>query len=510
MDKRNNIITTLNTRYQIEQEIADLLEVQSEEEFTARVERIVAGGKPVVSVLLNNLKKRMTPQKINVLGIIAAHYPDREYLLNRLYDLIADPAQSDRCRLAAIVIMERDLGEEVDPSLLALIDPQLLVRESVHEMLTKAHADPLVLTDYLNSLAEQPEDVFEGVIETIVSIGQEKAVLVLCALAQDESAALAELAIHALGRVDHPDAVRALQTLRELLDPSRLPLCERNLRKLAFKGIPIEPLPPVDAAWRTLVNPPDGQGNRVVWFFHPNTETGEQFFWSVSLGIDEGILAVYGNAHVLPELLPPAAPRGYIHSLSPEENLTLYMLETDFDYGRRLVRQGARHTVARGQSLPIEYRLLSMSLWSYALADEQVALPPRLDPDKARALVDESVTLFDHVAFHSWFAYGSPVIDQAFKLLRRSLVRPQESLGRSAKQLARVYYDAQAVARLQSQLEAGAEWLFIAGEEHLAQVALAAADTLTEIMPDQHPFTLRMAERGIETVIEQLYQHKIS
>ncbi len=505
MNSTNNIITTLHTRHQIEQEIAQLLHIQSESEFTAQAERIAARGEQVVSVLLNNLK-HATPQMINVLGIIAAFYPDREYVLGRLYDLVADESQPDRYRLAAMLILERHLDEEIDPHLLSsLSDPQLLVKESVQEMLTEAQKNPLILLDYLNGLSDQPEEVLENVVETLLFIGREKAVPILCLLAQDESETLSQAALQALGCIDHPAAARGLQTLQALLPPAKLPLCERSLRKLAFKGVPIAPLPPVEAGWRTLVNAPDGEGNRVVWFFHPNEATGEQFFWGVSIHPDEGIINVYGNAHVEPELLPPLQPRGYVHSLSPEEGLVLYMLETDFEYGRQIVRQGAERTWARSKLLPTEYRLLGTLIWSFAPDDEDVSLPERPDLVTARALVGQSADLLAHPAFHSWFAYGQQVIDLAMKFLRRSMLRPQESLAGWARQLVRAYYDAQAIARLQVQLEASAEWLFRAGQKHLAQIAWATAVTLTEIPPDRHPFTLRMAERGLEFVFDQVY-----
>ncbi|MBN1937231.1 MAG: hypothetical protein JW934_21405 [Anaerolineae bacterium] len=502
----NNVITTLRTRQHIDQEIAKLLQAKSESEFNAQAERITASGDQVIPVILNNLK-RATPQMLNVLGMLAALCPDRDQITDRLYDIAADETQPDRHRISALLILERHLGEEPDPSLVSsLDDPQALVKESVQEMLAEAEADPLILLDYMRGLSEQSEDVLENVVETLLLIGQERAVRILCLLAQDEPESLAQAALHALGKIDRSEAVRGLQTLQAMLPPSRLPTCERSLRKLAFKGVPIEPLPPVNADWRTLVSAPDGEGNRVVWFLRQPDKAGHHLFWGVSTDSNRGIVQAYGNALVPSGVLPPLQPQGYIHSVSPEDGLVMYMLETDLEYGRRIVREGVQRTLALGEQPPVEYLLLGTFIWAYAPDQDPIAIPDRPAADRTNNLVSESANLLAHPAFQTWFVYGDRVIQKALALMRRSTARPEANMARWTAQLAEDHFDEQTITRLQIQLEASAEWLFRARQTHLAQVAFAAAAALTEIPPNAHPFTLRMAERGIEIVLEQLHR----
>lgn len=506
MADRDNIITALRARRQIEQEIDELLLAQSESAFNAQTERIALSGDQVIPAILNNLK-RATPQMINVLGMLASQYPDQDEIADRLYDVAIDETQPDRYRIAAMLILERYLGEEPDPSLVhSLADPQTLVKESIQEMLTEAEADPLILIDYMHSLSEQPQQVLENIVDMLLLVGQERAVRVLCLLAQDESEPLAQAALHALGKINDPRAVQGLQTLQAMLPTSRLPACERSLRKLAFKGIAIEPLPPVDAGWRTLVNAPDSEGNRVVWFLGPRGEDNHCFFWGISTNSARGITQAYGNAQVPPGALPLEQPQGYIHSISPEDDLILYMLETDFEYGRRIAREGAQRTLALGEHPPLEYRLLGTFIWAFAPEADHIVAPEQVGAGRARDLLGESADLLAHPVFHNWYAFGDKVMQKTLALMRRSTARRQGSLVRWATQLAGDYFDEQAVAGLRAQLETSAEWLLRARQGHLAEVALAAATTLGEVPPDAHPFTLRMAERGIEIVLEQLHR----
>ena len=198
------------------------------------------------------------------------------------------------------------------------------------------------------------------------------------------------------------------------------------------------------------------------------------------------------------------------------------MLETDFDYGRRLVREGQARNARQDRPVPVEYRLFGPWLWQYD--DAQVASsrwqepgPPIYRPGGRPELARSAgrwsgrwdrwqrrPCLLSHPAFRGWFAYGEQVLQHALSALRQTPLIVGSDAGDDPAVLARAYFDRTMIERLRYRLTTMSEWLWRAGDARSAGLATLAAETLATTSPAEHPFTRRMIELGFRTAVEQL------
>jgi hypothetical protein len=507
--RSGKIITTLRERRQIEIEIAELLQAVLERGADSKArkqaQRIAASGDQVIPVILNNLN-HSNPQMLNTLGIVSSLYPDRDAIIDDLYEAAADANSPDQRRIAAMLIMERFLGVEPDPYLVGtLSDPQAMVTESIEEMIREGAREPLMLLEYTQGLAKQPQEVLGDIVGTLLQIGKERAVPILCLLAQQGSKELAIAALEALGRLDHPHAVQGLQALLPMLDPSLRSRGEKSLRKLQFKGVPLTDRPPVDERWRALVSSPDSEGNQVVWFIYDQTPD-RSVFLGLSITQDGGIVEAYGDYHISADALPPRQPQGYVHSVALKNDAILYMLETSFDYGRYLISEAQDRSFGSGLALPPEYRLMGSLIWQYQDASNKVILEAERQQLRSAGTSDlgETANLLAHSAFNTWFAHGELAVQHALAIAKWAPFADKRETKRWAIKLAKTYFDREKTRQLQASLEAMGEWFLKANQAYLARVTMTAAKTVTTVTPAEHPFTLRMAERGLAFVLDQL------
>jgi hypothetical protein len=70
--------------------------------------------------------------------------------------------------------------------------------------------------------------------------------------------------------------------------------------------------------------------------------------------------------------------------------------------------------------------------------------------------------------------------------------------------LAEDYFDRETVERLQARLTGMSEWLWLGGEARLAELAVAASETLGTTPPQEHPLARSMVELGLQVILEQL------
>ena len=518
------VITTLRDWQQIEQEIREMLDARSESDFSTRAQRVAARGEPVIPVILRNLNQS-DPRLLSALGAVASFYPDRGLILDKLHQAAADIGRPDRGRLSAMLIMERFLGQEPDPYLVeTLNDPQTMAVESVREMVREGERDPMALIEYTSALADQSEETFQNVIETLIEVEGERAVPVLCLLAQEQQEALAHAALDALGRLNHPRAAQGLQSVLPMLRPALRPLAERSLLKLQLKQVPIAALPPIDGRWRSLVSPIDGEGNRAVWFIQEAGPQGGCLFLGMTISEGKGISQAYGRYDVPAASLPGRLPTGRLHRISlsgaaparadeqqvprvrsvrPEADPVLLLLEADLEYGRRLARAGQELTLLLQRPLPVEVRLLGPMLWQYG--DAAVGTGGQCSGARGHKpdLLPLTADLLANPTFQGWFVRGDLAIKHAAILLQWMPTVFLEGVHSWAMALARAYFDRAMLGQLCVRLEAMEEWLWRAGEIHLAELTACAAATVTTTPPEQHPFTLRMAELGLYAVLEQ-------
>ena len=518
------VITTLRDWQQIEQELREMLDARSDAEFSSQAERVAARGEPVIPVILRNLNQS-DPRLLSALGAVASFYPDRGLILDRLYQAAADISRPDRGRLSAMLIMERFLGQEPDPYLVeTLSDPRTMAVESVREMVREGERDPRALIEYTKALADQSEETFQNVIETLIEVEGERAVPVLCLLAQEERDALAQAALDALGRLSHPRAAQGLRSILSMLRPVMRPLGERSLLKLQLKQVPVAVPLPMEGRWRALVSPIDGEGNRVVWLIREANEQETSHFLGMTINESEGISLAYGRYDVPAGVLPERVGLGRMHRISlggttpkqaderqasrarparPEADPVLLLLETDVDYGRRLARAGQELNLAQQRPLPAEYRLLGSMLWQYDDAAPVTRRQHMVAQGHKPELQPMTADLLAYPAFQGWFVRGDLAVRHATIMLQWMPTVPLEGVRSWAVALARAHFDQAKLDQLRLRLEAMEEWLSRAGEIHLAELAACAAATITMTPPDEHPFTLRMAELGLYAAVEQ-------
>jgi hypothetical protein len=515
MNPGDKVITILRDRLALADQVDALLDVRSEDKFLAQARCIAESGEQVIPVILRRLPYA-DPRQLNVLGVVASMYPRREQLLSKLQEVAVDIGRPDRERVSAMLILERFLDREPDAfALQTLDDPRAVAVESVRDLIRASKQEPAVLLQYTRALGEQPADVIAGVIETMVEVAAEDAVPALCLMAEAENEAMSTAALHALGQIRHTDAVRGLQGLLPMLPSPQHAAAERSLRKLRFSGIGIEPLLAVDVAWRALVSPIDGQGSRIVWFIR-DVEAGEHcWFLGLVLGDGEGFAQGYGNHQVPARGLPERREEGYVHRISVQAATPLeerarkdssftYLLETDVAYARRLVQDAQDQHLALGKALPDAYRLLGSVLWQYEMAHPAVAVPLGADLGQAMSLLPGTTSLPYHPYFRGWFAEGEQVTEVARSLVRFTQFAEREQVRAWAARLVQDYFDELSLEQMARRLHDMSDWLWRAEEVQLAELAWAAAQTVTHVPPAEHPFLLSMAELGLDLGMHSL------
>ena len=194
------------------------------------------------------------------------------------------------------------------------------------------------------------------------------------------------------------------------------------------------------------------------------------------------------------------------------------MLETDFDYGRWLVREGQARNARQDRPVPVEYRLFGPWLWEYDDAQVEssrwkdmgaigraLAVGPIGRPGPTGTL-SETARLLSHPAFKGWFAYGEMILEHTVSALRPAPLIIGAQSGSTPATLALTYFDQARIERLRARLTAMSEWLWRAGDARTAGLAALAAETLAMTSPAEHPLTRAMIELGLRTAVEQL-QH---
>ena len=515
MDPSDKVITTLRDRLALAGQVDALMGVRPEDKFLAQARCIAESGEQVIPVILRRLPYA-DPRQLNVLGVVASMYPRREQILNKLEEVAVDTGRSDRERVSAMLILERFLDREPDAyALHTLDDPRAVAVESVRDLIRTSEQEPSVLLQYTRALAEQPADAIVGVVETMVEVAAEGAVPALILMAQAENEAMSAAALRALGQIRHPDATRGLQGLLAMLPSAQHAAAERSLRKLRFSGMGVEPLFPVDTAWRALVSPIDGQGSRIAWFIHDAAADEHCWFLGLVLGDGEGFAQAYGNHEVPACALPQRQAKGHVHRISTQaatpweerarkDSSFMYLLETDVAYARRLVQDAQDQHLALGKALPDAYRLLGPVLWQYEMARPAALVPLGADLGQAMRLLPGTASLPYHPYFRGWFVQGEQVTEIARSLVRFTQFAEREAVRTWAARLVQDCFDELSLERMACRLHDVSEWLWRAKEVQLAELTLAAAETVTRVPPAEHPFLLSMAELGLDLGMHSL------
>jgi len=493
------IITKLRERRQIEADLRQMRQANSEVELQQQAQRIAALGPQVIPAIVGNLD-RADSQLLTAMGTVAL-FLDRDEVAFALRQAVRQPQRTDQGRIGAVTILERFLGETVDDGLLtSLVDPEKVALSSLVEVLAQAAADPSVLIDYVQGLDRQEPDVVLAVGRALAEIGDQRAIEPLRMMAQDVRVEIAADAIRICATIRLPEAARALQTLIPIIHPELRPQAERALRRLRFAGVRVEDLPRPDPNWRALVSPVDGQGQRNVWFIQER-RTAQVRFLNILLNDRFGAVEAVGYSQVSAHLLPPRWPVGQLHDMAlPDGSGALLMLEVPFDVGRRLVLDAL--ALNRETQIPVAGPLRLSSPWLWALAGAD-ALPPRVLPEltpKGESLWLASAQLLDHPAFATWTVQSEAILEAAEALRHKAWNRNMW-----VRRLSAEFVDEPVVVEVLSErLTAMSEWLLASGDKIRSRIALATAWRLQAGAPPDLPLVKALVRRDLEFAVHSL------
>lgn len=504
MPASQKIITKLLERRQIEASFSNMLTAKSEQELRRQAAKIATLGPQVIPAIVGSLD-RADAQMLAVIGLVSISL-DHGEVTAALRQVVLQPQYTDRERLGAMIILQRFLGQPQDGDLLAsLADPESMAISSLEEVLGLDQRNLAALIQYIEGLDQQEPDTVLAVIATLREMGNPptgRAVRVvepLRLMAQDVREEIAAKALQSLGAIRLPEAAQALQTLISISAVPLRPLAERMLRKLRFAGVKVSPLPPPHPQWRALISAVDGLGQQHVWFIQDNQQTEYARFLNVLLSDRAGAVEAVGHTQVPSLMLAPRRSLGTIHDITlPDSSGGMLMLEASFETGRRLVGRALAHN--RETQIPIAgaLRLLSPWLWGYSAPDSPSVQTLPKPSAEDQFLVGH---LLDHPAFAAWTVRNRTILQAAEEAVRHPGWDLEVWIKRLSGELFADPYMANVFHR---RLTAMGEWLSLADDEKACRLALAAAESMLQMDPQEQPFVQALVRRDLQLALHSL------
>lgn len=518
----DKIINTFQQRLQLEREMAALGETTTETDLDRQVRALAEGYPP--DALLTVLVKKLdvtNGQLRGGLGKLAALLPE-DAAITALRNAAASRRNSAQTRLTAALLMQRFLGQEVPPALMAdLHDSDHVVLQSLQEAVEEGHANRYVLLEYVRQLRLESEETAHMVMGLFDRIDTVDQVRLLRLIALDKRPGVADAAIQRLGAIRDdqggPLALNALHALQPNLLPALAQKAAQILRRLRFSGVRAD-LPATDG-WRGLIGPADPAGNQIIWFVRmPQAENN-----GVLIGIHAspltGVMETFGHEQMDAAMLPIQRQVGQLVSVDTGSRQSLVLLEVPFDFARwRLQAALAAHwQVVPAQPLPGEYQLYSDLLWTLPPPVLAPTISPTLqgffipDPDLwAQAsgnlnLGTAAERVLQHPAMGTWFFHGQNLLRY---MRTRSDLGSTPGIAQMVKGLLHEIFSQDDNDELLMGLEAGlraqAAWLYLAGSRDSAHQAHVLAESVRNLPPAQNPFLARMMEIGVRFALENL------
>ncbi len=527
----DNIIHGFQQRRELEQAIAEMAETQSEFELVEAARRIKFAY-PSSLILPALLKQLETPssQLRGGLARLAALLPPeesvpalRQYLTDRRH-----PAQG---RVAAAMILERFLGEQLSPALTAgLHDGDDAAFQSLMEAVDEGKRNRHVLLEYVTQMQTYPEEIALLVLQHLDRLAPADRIELLRLVAQDPRPAAARSArrrLELLAALTEADdrpvalaATRALHILSFTLPPAQAAEAERAVRKNRFRGA--GHTPPSTDGWRALLAPAQVNGAVWVWLMgFPEGETGggDGALAGLLLHGAQGIVHTAFADQVEAIFLPEPRPVGMLLPVSVNEWGSGLMLEAPFDVGRWLVRRAlAAHWEGRAPRPPAgEYTLYNDLLWqfappvvdatlaAYASAGQEPAADPTADPTAGPPLAPEEAEgvierLLHESCFDGWLLPVHSLVEALSEPLPRRLTGTPAALARRLlKQMDTAAPEMRDWLRdsLREALRMQAVWLAVAGRPALAEDAARIAASLPSWPPSRNPLLYALLLRGL-------------
>ena len=489
MSDQDKRILNFGDRLAIDRAVKELGNVRNAYELDQRARELASKGKPALKALLRYLDAS-DPALRGGLGRLAQHL-DPEIAIPALRIAAMDESRSDAARLNAVMILERYLGQEIDPVLAQRIPASYdVARESGEEAIAIAETEPLVLVEYADQLLDEPPEIVQAVIQVIKDMDDPRRARLLMAVAAYGDLALQSDIISALGAIQDPLAVYALQTLWHLTTPELRPLVQRQLQKLRMVGVSIG----AQGALRALWSPVNAQGYSFLWFIHAHADDPNRGDLLTLILHDESGL-VYASAY--PDLdlnaLPMPAPKRTVHRVRMmDSHHQVLLVELDPALGLRILDEALDLLVAHEAPWPGEIVVFGHWLWAdRTLPPREVAWP---NLPKPASPVDEKIlsSLLEEPPFTGWI-WLLPEFDALIARRQEKALRKDGSLH---EEVIDILLDGANRSLLGNRLLQQARWLHLAREVKTASVALAVHRAV-EAGDRDHPFIRELAWRSL-------------
>ncbi len=488
MSDQDKRILSFGDRLAIDWAVKDLASARNAYELDQRARELAAKGKPALNALLRHLEAS-DPALRGGLGRMAQHL-DPEIVIPALRQAAMDESRSDAARLTAVMILERYLGQEIDPALAQRIPASYdVARESGEEAIAIAETEPLVLVEYADQLLDEPPEIVQAVLQVIKDMEDPRRARLLMAVAAYGDASLQRDIIPALGAIRDPLAVQALQTLWHLTTPELRALVRRQLQKLRMVGVRMEPAGTLRALW----SPVNAQGHSFLWFIHAHADESQGDLLTLILHDELGV--VYASAY--PDLdlndLPMPAPKGATHRVRMvDSHHQVLLVELDPALGLHLLDEALELLVDNEAPWPGEVVVFGHWLWEgRSLPPKEVAWPA-LPPPAIHVEEDAFQSLLEHPAFAGWI-WVLPEFDAFIARHHEKALRKD---GAIHELVIDMLLDDENRPLLSNRLHQQARWLRIARDAKTASVVLAVRKAV-ETGDRDHPFIRQLAWRSL-------------
>ncbi len=499
--ERGRIIRTFQKHREIRDALKALAHVRDEQERLRRAQALAQHGNALIPILLRHLDTT-DPFLRGAMGLVVSFLP-REHIVPRLREIVTNPARNDQERMTALMFLERFLGEPVEESVYAqLRDPAAVITQSLREVTTYQEESPDLLLEYVSQLQEEPTDVALMVLAATEEFPIDSMYPLLLLLAQDVREPVALATIDTLEHHPGPESLAILHLLAHLAEG---PVKERGRRaftKMRMRGIRAHP--PATVQWRALVTPPDIHGSQAFWLLRD--QDGNRTLLGLLTNTSLGIQFAFHLTDVPNELIPQQ-PLGHLLPVAMGEDPAhttdvAWFLETPLATARRWLRNIVRQNYRSEYQLPVIYRYWASHFWQETDEEGEAESPP-IPTSSHMPSLEEAFLLFRHPVLHQWYVEPrrNPEMEREwihqgleYSTLLKAFINLKDDIPTDIW------------PSLGPTLRLVAEWMFLAGEEKLAQYALDGAQAMEERPYSENPYAQALILRGLDHIFAELRQ----
>lgn len=489
--KESSRLLNFGDRLAVDRALKDLAQAHNAYELDEKARKLAEQGMPALKALLRHLDTG-DPALRGGLGHLARHL-DAEMVIPALRRAAMDTSRSDAARLTAVMILERYLGQDIDPELAQRIPASYdVARESGEEAIAIAETDPLVLVEYAEQLLNEPPEIIRAVLQIVKDMEDPRRARLLLAVAAYGEPSLQKDILAALGAMRHPLALQALYILRRLAAPELHPLAQRQIQKLRMAGVPPLPAGQLRALWSPL----NAQGHSILWVIHQSPQNEARVDLLTLILHDQwGVVYAEAYPNLEAEELPRPAAMGTVHQVRMVDGHHQVLLaEIKPPLALSMLDQALEHLAQTEAPWPGELVVFGHWLWNQETPSPQPVPWPRLPAAASELSQEESLALLDHPAFAGWVW----VLPEFETLLAQHSQKEISKGGPIHQQVVQLLLEDPHRSQLSARLLQQARWFKLAGHSRNAARVLAIRDGV-EQGESQHPFLQELAWRSLIT-----------